>query len=334
MTESAHPHAPARPVQRPVGPAARPLRLLPVDAVRGFLIGTAELVPGVSGGTVALVTGVYEELIDAAHHAVSAVKTLLLGPDRLRGAARELRRTDWRLLVPVVIGMAAAVLGLAGVMSSFVTDHPEAARGLFFGLVAASVVVPLRMLPPRRAPASGATAGIELVVFLAAIGLAVLLTSIAGGRSVEDPPLPIVALAAAVAVCALVVPGVSGSFFLLAVGLYTATLDAVHERDLAYMGVFALGAIAGLASFVKLLHHLLHRHRRLTLLVMTGLMIGSLRALWPWQSEGAADGKGSGGLLPPGEPWLVPVLLALLGAAAVLVLVAVEHRVQRRAAES
>lgn len=297
--------------------------LLPLDLLRGFLIGMAELIPGVSGGTVALVTGLYEQLIGSASHVVSAAKALVVGHERGRvaGAAAELRRTNWWLLVPVVVGMGLAVATMAGVMSSFVTTYPEHARGLFLGMVAMSVVVPLRMLPERRRPV--------VVNWLLVIGAALLawvLIGFAGGHAEANPPLIVVFGAAAVAICALVVPGVSGSFFLLAVGLYTATLDAVDSRDLVYIGVFALGAITGLASFVQLLSWLLEHHRRATLLVMTGLMIGSLRALWPWQESAGAEDHGPGALVAPYDPVLWPSLLALLGAAVVAVLVVVEAR--------
>lgn len=305
--------------------AGRPRRLLPLDLVRGFLIGMAELVPGVSGGTVALVTRVYDELIDSASHVVEAAKVLVAGPDRVAGVRRELRRTDWWLVVPVLVGMATAVLTVAGVMSGFVTDHPELSRGLFFGLVATSVVVPFRMLPAAHLPAWA-----DALLVLGGVVVAFWLTSLAAGGTDLDPAWPVVFVAAAIAVCALVVPGVSGSFFLLAVGLYTTTMDAISERDLGYVAVFAAGAVVGLASFVRLLHHLLHRRRRTTLLVMAGLMIGSLRALWPWQGGGSHgpddEAHGPGELLAPaGQVW-EPVLLAVVGAVVVGVLVLVEAR--------
>ncbi|MGB3828915.1 MAG: DUF368 domain-containing protein [Ornithinimicrobium sp.] len=305
---------------------ARNLRLLPVDLLRGFLIGSAELVPGVSGGTVALVTGVYEQLIDSASHVVGAARVLVTGPERRTRMMRELHRTDWRLVAPVLIGMALAVLSIAGVMSAFVTDHPEHARGLFFGLVAASVIVPIRMLPPARRSVLY-DVGLGAVAAITAF----LLVSLAGGTSSVDPPLYVVFVAAAVAICALVVPGVSGSFLLLAVGLYTVTLEAVDQRDLVYVGVFAAGAAFGLASFVQLLSYLLREHRRVTLVVMTGLMIGSLRALWPWQSEaaGGSGADGPGALLAPQAPVAGPVLLMVLGAVIVLILVWVEARSER-----
>lgn len=306
--------------------------LLPLDLARGFLIGTAELVPGVSGGTVALVTGVYEELIASASHVVAAGRRLVTGPDRWPSARAELRRTDWLLVAPVVAGMATAVLTIAGLMEGFVADHPELARGLFFGLVLVSLVVPLRMLPGglsgagvhRRSPA------VEIAAVLVSAALAFLLVGLAAGSGSAEPALPVVFMAAAVAICALVVPGVSGSFFLLAVGLYSTTLTAVESRDLVYIGVFALGAAVGLASFVQLLRWLLEHRRRITLLVMTGLMLGSLRALWPWQSHPGAgssdEAHGPGALVAPYDPVLGPVLMALLGAVVVAVLVVVETR--------
>ncbi|MBC7279317.1 DUF368 domain-containing protein [Nocardioides sp.] len=306
-------------------PVRRSKMLLPIDLLRGFLIGMAELVPGVSGGTVALVTGVYDELIDSASHAISSVKRLVLGPDRLAGFSQEIRRTDWWLVGPVLVGMAAAVLTVAGVMEAFVTGNPEQARGLFFGMVLVSLAVPLLMLPARVK----GNRVLDVVIVAVAAVVAFVLTGLAGGGATSEPAAIVVFLAAAVAICALVVPGVSGSFFLLAVGLYTTTLDAVHERDLGYIAVFGAGAIVGLASFVQLLKYLLHHHRRVTLLVMTGLMLGSLRALWPWQSaaESAADdAHGPGALIAPYAPVAGPALLILVGAAVVAVLVWVEFR--------
>lgn len=309
----------------------RPRRLLPLDLLRGFLIGSAELVPGVSGGTVALVTGVYDDLIDSAAHVGAAGRKLLTGADggRVRASRAELARTEWWLVLPVLLGMATAVLTVAGVMSAFVTDSPEHARGLFFGLVAVSIVVPLRMLPAAHR-ARAVDAGLVIVAAVTAY----LLIGLAAGGGSTEPPLYVVFLAAAVAICALVVPGVSGSFLLLAVGMYTTTLGAVENRELLYLGVFAAGAVLGLASFVQILRYLLNSHRRTTLLVMVGLMTGSLRALWPWQSapSGGGEAEGPGKLLAPYEPVLGPVLLAVLGAVVVGILVLVQVRADRQAA--
>lgn len=299
-----------------------------LNALRGGFIGLAELLPGISGGTIALITGVYERLITAASHVVSAFRRLLFGPGRREGFRSEMRMVEWRLVVPLVIGMAVTVVVLAGVVEGLVSANPELSRGLFFGLVAASIAVPLR-LAPRATGTVGRVLGV-LVFALAAVA-AFAAVDFAGGSLVLDPPLWVVFFAAMIAVCALVVPGVSGSFFLLAIGLYSPTLLAVAERDLVYLGIFALGALVGLVTIVRVMKHLLDRHRRLTLIAMAGLMLGSLRALWPWQTV-AGDDHGVGVLTAPYDPIAGPILLAVLGAAIVLGLMVAESVLQRRAA--
>lgn len=137
--------------------------------------------------------------------------------------------------------------------------------------------------------------------------------------SVDDPPLVVVALAASVAVCALVLPGLSGAFLLLVFGLYETTLVALNERDMPYILAFALGAVVGLSLFVNVLRLLLTRFHAGMLALMTGLMLGSLRALWPWQSD-------AGQALAPSGEIALPVLLAAAGAAVVLLVVWMQAR--------
>ena len=282
------------------------------NVVRGALIGMAELVPGVSGGTVALVTGVYPRLLDSGAHVVDGLRSAALGPQRRARTRAAFRHVDWWLLVPIALGMLVMVFTLAGTLKGFVEGSPEIARGLFLGMVAASLVVPLRMA--RHSPGPGAV--VTTLVFLAGAAVAFVLSGLPGGAQ-DDPPLPLVFGAAAIAVCALVLPGVSGSYLLLAMGLYSATLGAVDERDPAYLLVFAAGAFCGLALFVKVLDMLLERHRRTTLMVMAGLMLGSLRALWPWRT-------GDAEMLAPTDQWPTVLLAVLAGAAVVVVILGVE----------
>ncbi|MFE1514480.1 DUF368 domain-containing protein [Corynebacterium bovis] len=316
-------------------PAARPPRpTVPgvvLNAVRGGLVGLAELVPGVSGGTVALVLGIYERVLLSANRLVDGLR---LGvPALLRrsgddpaatgpgGARARLRSVDWWLVVPMVVGMAVMVVTMAGVMESFVSDHTFAARSLFLGMVAASVAVPLLMVD-RDDLRSRAPVAVPLAL------VAAVATFVATGFSAADKPDPnpvLVFVAAAVAVCALVLPGVSGSFLLYALGLYGTTLGAVHARDLGYIAVFGLGAVTGLVLFVRLMERLLTHARTLTLVTMAGLMLGSLRALWPWQSDDAT-------LHAPGDGVPTAVGLVVLGAAVVTVTVVAERRYSRRRA--
>jgi putative membrane protein len=294
----------------------RPLALA-ADATRGALIGAAEVVPGISGGTVALVTGVYERLIGSASHLLSGARLLARDVPRGRGAAAagtELRRVEWGTVIPVLIAMVLAVLTLARVIEPLLEDHPERARALFLGLVLASVVVPARMVHGwgRR----------EVLLAVAAAVVAVLLTGLPPGTN-DDPSMLLVFCSAALAICALVLPGVSGSFLLLSIGVYEPTISALNDRDLGYVAVFCAGAFTGLALFVKLLQWLLTERRRATLAVMTGLMIGSLRALWPWQDDDR-------GLLGPSGDVVAVAGFALLGIALVAGLLVVEARALRR----
>jgi putative membrane protein len=163
-----------------------------------------------------------------------------------------------------------------------------------------------------------------LLVIVLAAALTFFLTGLPA-QSVETPSLWVVAAAAAVAICALVLPGVSGSFLLVSIGLYQPTIAAVNDRDFAYLGVFAAGAVVGLGSFVVLLQWLLTHRTRITLLVMTGLMVGSLRALWPWQTE-------TRDLLAPGSNWPEMILWVLGGLVVVGSMVLIERRVERNQA--
>lgn len=290
----------------------------PVDLVRGGLIGTAEVIPGVSGGTVALVTGVYDALIGSAGHLVSAVRLLVTDGLAGRGLSRvaaQLRQVSWGVIVPVLIGMAVAFVTGARVLEPVLEHYPEGSRAVFGGLILASVIVPLRALGGRLRMA-------EWLLVIVGTAAAAVLTGFPPG-DVTDPSLFVVAAAAAVAVCALVLPGPSGSFLLLTFGLYAPTIAAVNDRDMAYLASFAAGAVVGLSLFVKGLQWLLAHRRRVTLALMAGLMIGSLRALWPWQTDERV-------LLAPSGNVAAIAALAAAGIATVLILVVIEHRVHRR----
>jgi putative membrane protein len=179
--------------------------------------------------------------------------------------------------------MFIAIFAAAGVVEPLLEQYPTLTRALFAGLIAASLIVPIRLV--------GAKWGIgDYALAALAAAAAFALTSIPRAMD-ADPGFFVIVASAAVAVCALVLPGVSGSYLLLALGMYAPTLAAVNALDFGYLGTFVLGAILGLAAFVSLLQWLLENRRRMTLVVMTGLMVGSLRALWPWQTQ-------SGELMP------------------------------------
>lgn len=287
---------------------------LPSRVFRGLLMGIAEIIPGVSGGTIALIVGVYQSLIEGAAHSVRAF-TLLFSSGSRRGIPAELAQIQWVVIVPVIIGMFFGIFIGAALLEPVITSHPVETRAVFAGLILASLWVPIRMVAPAW------NAPMLAVAVLAASASFILtgLPTVLGASS----SLWWVAPAAAVAVCALVLPGVSGSFLLVTLGMYEATLAAVNDLDFGYLGIFILGALVGLGLFVRALQWLLEHRRVITLVVMTGLMAGSLRALWPWQGE-ARQLLG----VPPESHSVWALMVA--GAAVVVVVILVERFVQPR----
>lgn len=276
-------------------PKTTPLSVL-INLIIGGLIGLAEMVPGVSGGTVALVTGIYERAIHNGRGLLHLVRGLFSRRSDAQGAAPQV---EWGFLAAVGAGMVGTVLALSKVMHSFVENSPETSRALFLGMVAVSLIVPIKMIDKRDL----ATRWLPAAALF--VGAAVLIFFLTGFTAAEKPhpSLIVVFLAAAVAVCALVLPGVSGSFVLLALGLYQPIMGAVADRNLTVMAVFIAGALTGIALFIRTLDYLVSQHHTLTMATMAGLMLGSLRALWPWRGDGTTLAAPSGNV-----GWLVGMI--------------------------
>ncbi|PXA82284.1 DUF368 domain-containing protein [Auritidibacter sp. NML120779] len=303
------------------------------NAVRGAMMGTVETVPGVSAGTVALVVGIYDQIIDSASHFITAARKLITGPDRGAAFRSEMAAVHWKVVIPAVIGMLIAVLSIAGPMVDLVENYPEHMRGLFFGMVLASIAVPFLMLLDgfryrrqllRWAGKDPSSERLRYYHVLATVaGLIATFWLVSLPQANLEPTPWLIILAAAVAISALVLPGLSGSFILLTFGLYEPTLRAIDERDLGYLAIFMVGIIIGGIVVVKALKWLLEHHHAMTLAVLTGVMAGGLRSLWPWQDD-------TGSLRGPQTDTLVPVLLLMLaGAIIVVVLIIVDRRMAR-----
>lgn len=295
---------------QPRPPGRRRVAQAPWSLARGVLVGGAEALPGISGGTIALVTGVYETAVTGAGHLISGVR--LLATDRA-AARREVARANWAVIAPLLIGMVPGLLITAGFVGPLLKEHPVPMTALFLGMTAAALLVPLRMIGTRWTPREVLTAAAVAAAVFVLVGL---------------PPqnlpttYPVVFVGAALAACALALPGTSGSFLLLTFGLYHPALNALNDRDLGFVAVFVTGMLVGLGCFIKALQRLLEHRRRATLVVMTGVVVGALRALWPWQTEDR-------GLLAPDGQVGVAVLMLLLGAAVVLGLTALDARSRR-----
>jgi putative membrane protein len=281
---------------------------------RGFAMGAADVVPGVSGGTVALVLGIYQKLIDSIRDGSRALGTLLKGD--LKGFRARLTALDLLFLLPLLAGILVAVGSLASVIQTQLHDNPEEMAGLFFGLVAASVLVAWRLLESRT------PTQITLMVVVGVVVFALL-----GFQSgpVADPS-PIVYLGAgALAICAMILPGISGSFILLMIGMYASVIGAVDDRAVTELALVAIGAIVGLALFSSVLGWVLDRAFDPVMAVLIGLMLGSLRVLWPWPngvgviSEDQSEVIDGTGLEWPDSSDLVgPTLLAVVAVVLVM----------------
>jgi putative membrane protein len=250
------------------------------NVVRGFLMGAADVVPGVSGGTVALVLGIYRRLISSVRDGAKVLGRLVKLD--FSGARRSFASVEWTLIAPLLIGILVAVATLSGVIEHLLENSPVQMAGLFLGLVAGSVVVAWGLLEVRDVRRWTILVIVAILTFL--------LLGVRGGTSddtvsqVADPALWAFFIAGAIAICAMILPGISGSFLLVTMGMYGPVLAAVSDRDLAIIVVFGLGCVIGLALFSQVLHWALVKHEPTIMAGLIGLMVGSVRVLWPWPS--------------------------------------------------
>jgi putative membrane protein len=256
--------------------------------IQGMLMGIANIIPGVSGGTFALILGIYERLI--ASIGAFGIRTgkvfvqLVAKPgDTQRRSAfkEEVRRTDFIWLLLLLIGMVAAILASSRLIAYLLDEHRAPTLAFFVGLIVPSILVPFGLLKRRgwREALSCAVAAAFL------IGITVFLKPVSG----EGTGLITLFLAGAVAISAMILPGISGSFVLMVMGEYRAVLEAINTMDIPRLAVFALGCLVGIVAFVRLLNFLLKRYHSVTMAFLIGLILGSLWVLWPFKevAEGA-----------------------------------------------
>lgn len=281
------------------------LRQVLRSIVGGFLMGTADLVPGVSGGTIALVLGIYERLVASIRQGSSALGSIV--KTDVAGFRDHLRSVEWRFLVPLLAGILLAIVLLASFLEDQLEQRPQLIAGLFFGLVLGSIGIARTLL---RRPTW------RHVVIVAIVALALFIAlGIGQGQVREDPSALVFFGAGALAICAMILPGISGSLILLMLGMYAPVLAAVTDREFGTITVFALGAVVGLAFFSQLLYWLLEHHHDNVLAALIGLMAGSMRILWPWP-----DGVGSAEIGGPGDDW-IPVFGAMILGAIIVTLI-------------
>jgi putative membrane protein len=250
-------------------------------ASKGFCMGAADVVPGVSGGTMAFILGIYEELIDA-------IKSFDLRSLRLLltfKARAFFESISWKFLLALGLGILMAIFTLARLLAWLLHNTPVLIWSFFLGLILASVVTVSRRIRTWQ-PLTWVTLMSGLIGIYLLVGLAPGTT----------PNVPwFLFLSGAVAICAMILPGISGSFILVLMGKYQYILEAVNQRDFLILFIVAAGACVGIAAFSRLLAWLLHRYHDLMVAFLTGLMLGSLRKVWPWKEtlESIMDSHGN-----------------------------------------
>jgi len=283
-----------------------------LSVVRGFVMGAADIVPGVSGGTIALIFGIYERLIASIKAGSSALGHFLKAD--IAGFKQWMARVEWLFIVPLGIGILAAVVALAHILESLLEEQPVVMAALFLGLVGGSIVVAWALVKAQEAKHVWIAVTVGFAVFIA-LGLRGGATEDTVGQ-ISDPQLWAFFLAGALAICAMILPGISGSFILVLLGMYAPLLTAVTSADVLVLAVFMIGAVVGLAVFSQVLHRALTLHHDTVIAALVGLMAGSLRVLWPWPegvfstSIGRPEGDVLQAILVAGAAFLVVIVVA------------------------
>ena len=247
-------------------------------AVKGVCMGAADVIPGVSGGTIAFITGIYDQFVGSLNNIDSTAVKLLF-----KGRIKELwKHINGTFLVSLFAGILFSVLSLAKLMQYLLTWHPIETWAFFFGLIVASVIFIGKGVEKWR--------GKDYLMYVLGIALGVVICTLS--PTTTPDALWFIFLSGAIAICAMILPGISGSFILLILGKYQFIMGVISDltsginlvENIIIIGVFGIGAVVGLLSFSKFLHWLLEKYQRQTILVMVGFITGSLVKVWPWSN--------------------------------------------------
>src|SRR5210317_2483101 len=285
--------------------------------LKGMAMGAADVVPGVSGGTIAFITNIYETLIHAlSQFDVRAVQLLL------KGQFRDLwSHINGTFLTVLFAGIFTSVLSLAALLSHTLETHPIHLWSFFFGLVFASIFIVGKQVSRWQ--------WFTVLSFIVGAIIAFWITTLPASAGSNSYAYLI--LCGALAICAMILPGISGSFILLLLGAYATVLEAIADRELGIIAAVGIGAVAGLISFTKALKWIFEHYYGIAVALLSGFLLGSLNKLWPWKwvveyyikHEGTEKEE----YVPlitenmvPGSDWPIALILALAGAAVVFAL--------------
>lgn len=255
-------------------------------------MGAADVVPGVSGGTIAFITGIYDTLLES----IRRINPSIFSMWRQEGVVYVWKHINGTFLCALLSGILIAILTLAKAVSYALSEHPVVIWSFFFGLIIASAIYMIKQVEHWG----------RFEILLALLG-----TAFAYSITITNPihlefNLFTVFIAGAIAICAMILPGISGSFILLLLGMYAPILDAVKNLNIPILAMFAFGCIVGILSFSHLLSWLLHRYRALSIAFLTGLLMGALGKVWPWREAVSFRVNSSGEKMPMIENVLMP----------------------------
>lgn len=241
-----------------------------VIGLKGMAMGAADVVPGVSGGTIAFISGIYQELLTS----ISNVNLNLFKTLKSEGLKAAWNQLNGSFLVALFSGVFISILSLAKGIKYLLENEPILLWSFFFGLVLASIIYIAKQITKWN--------GVTIIILLFGALLAYYITTL-NPLVTSGSSYGFIFLAGAIAICAMILPGISGSFILVLLGAYKPVLEAVNNRDFKTVLIFMGGAVVGLLAFSRVLKWLFNYYKNSTLAVLTGFIIGSLNKIWPWK---------------------------------------------------
>jgi putative membrane protein len=237
--------------------------------LKGIAMGTADLVPGVSGGTIAFISGIYEELISS----LNAINLSLIKTIKTEGLKSTWEKINGSFLFAILFGIALSILSLSKLITWLLHEKPILVWAFFFGLVLASILFVIKKINQWKLG--------EFLGLIIGTLFAYQLTKL--GALGNSESMFYLFISGAIAICAMILPGISGAFILVILGSYNTVLQAINDKSIGKLMVFMAGTVVGILSFSKLLKWLFKTYKSITLAVLTGFMVGALAKIWPWK---------------------------------------------------
>ena len=236
---------------------------------KGMAMGAADIVPGVSGGTIAFISGIYEELIST----LSQFKISLISEFKNKDVKAIWNSVNGNFLLAIFLGIASSIILLSELVTWLLDEEPILIWAFFFGLVLASILYVFKKIERLNA--------VALIVLLLGVFIAYQITKLEILNNSES--YPYLFLSGAIAICAMILPGISGAFILVIMGVYSSVLQAINDKDFLKIATFGFGALVGILSFSRILKWFFTKYKDLTLALLTGFMAGAMVKIWPWK---------------------------------------------------